>query len=59
MNYIFSAYIRKMDCTAYDFGHYGGYLQELEETTLPFNVPLALPLKFIYSKNTVVIPLGN
>jgi len=59
MNYIYSAYIRKLDCTAYDSGHYGGYLQELEETTLPFTVPLALPLKFRYSKGAVVVPLGN
>ena len=36
-----------------------GYFQELEETTLPFSTPLALPLKFRNSKGAVVIPLGN
>lgn len=57
--HIYPGYIRWSNCDPYEYGDYGGYYQELEETPLPFNIPLALPLKFKYSKGATVIPLIN
>ena len=56
--HIYPGYIRKLNCAPYEYGDYGGYYQELEETTLPFNTPLALPLKFRNTKGAVVIPMN-
>lgn len=59
MKLISGGYIRMLDCTPYENGHYTGYYQELEETTLPFSIPLSIPLKFKSTKGVAVVPLGN
>lgn len=54
---LISAYYKDLNCEPYTHT-YMGYYQELVETTLPFNIPVAVPLKFITSKGAVVIPLN-